>query len=110
MSDENIQPCLSLRVVRTEVDHFYFPIFTIILNVVDALVAHVLYRSVAIPFSNACFSFSQVEQANEIVKTCPSAKKYVNSISLYIQLSYFSCPLSLFDVALGFFSHLRVSV
>ena len=32
MSDENIQPCLSLRVVRTEVDHFYFPIFTIILK------------------------------------------------------------------------------
>ena len=42
-----------------------------------------------------------------MAKIWPSAKKYINSIYLYIQLSYFSYPLSLFDVVLGFFWHLR---
>ena len=111
---------LSLRVVRTAVNHAYFPTLTITLNLMFEFtpIATLQALCLAIFFIDPLqflFHMTAFLSRNRIKpmksrKYVHQGKKYIDSIALYIQLSYFLCVLSLFDVVLGFFSYLRVWV
>ena len=94
---------LSLRVVRTAVNHAYFPTLTIILNLMFEFtpIATLLALCLAIFFIDPLqflFHMTAFLSRNRIKpmksrKYVHQGKKYIDSISLYIQLSY--CVLSL---------------